>query len=133
MPSYHFPTPIKQKGIKNSITARVFFSFFSFCIYDKESFAESARISTVDLHLLTFSDKLLFFKLKPCFYKTPYLNEEVTCTDPSLFVSVPCGCAPEDLLSRIKQFYVFRCFTKWFTITTISKDAQTNIIDTIQC
>jgi hypothetical protein len=49
------------------------------------------QISMVDLHFITSIDQLLF-KLKlyfPFFYKTTYLNEEVTCTEPFLQLAFP--------------------------------------------
>ncbi len=49
------------------------------------------RLSTVDLLLLTGLDRLLFLvKMVYLHYKTSYFNEEVTCTEPSSLVSVPC-------------------------------------------
>jgi hypothetical protein len=46
------------------------------------------RLSTVNLLVLTSLDQLVFI-LKIFFYNTSYLNEEVTCTEPSASVSVP--------------------------------------------
>ncbi len=50
---------------------------------------EGEGSGTVDLHVLTSLDKLLF--LLNILYETCYLNEEVTCTEPS-FHLVFLGC-----------------------------------------
>jgi hypothetical protein len=54
--------------------------------------AESGRLSTVDLLVLTSLDQLLYYLP---FYKTNNLNEEVNCTEPSSSVSIPWTREPK--------------------------------------
>jgi len=52
-----------------------------------------ARLSTVDLLVLTSINQLLFtMKILFTFYKTSYLNKEANCSEPFPSVSIPWKC-----------------------------------------
>jgi hypothetical protein len=54
---------------------------------------EGVLLYTVDLLVLTSLDQLIFklIILISFLFKASYLNEEVNCTEPSPYVSIPCS------------------------------------------